>query len=202
MKRIDANRLLIPAEGPMNVDALVYASEKIRLEEGALRQLRDAASLPSVHKALATPDIHVGFGVPIGCVVGLRDIVVPAAVGYDINCGMRLLTTPVRRGEMDPVEVAQSIRRDVPLGEGKKNLRLTLDELDVVLARGVKGVREIAGETGRIWLLFAPWLAAGAGPALLDEETRDPRPLIIACALTALQLLLMAWTMQPIMRLY
>ena len=151
MKRIDANRLLIPAEGPMNVDALVYASEKIRLEEGALRQLRDAASLPSVHKALATPDIHVGFGVPIGCVVGLRDIVVPAAVGYDINCGMRLLTTPVRRGEMDPVEVAQSIRRDVPLGEGKKNLRLTLDELDVVLARGVKGVREIAGETGRIW---------------------------------------------------
>lgn len=151
MKRIDANRLIIPAEGPMKVDAVIYASEKIRLEEGAVKQLRDAASLPSVHKALATPDIHVGFGVPIGCVVGLRDIVVPAAVGYDINCGMRVVTTPLKRGELDPVEAAHSIRRDIPLGEGKKNLPLSYDELDVVLARGVKGVREIAGEAGRIW---------------------------------------------------
>ena len=151
LQRIDANRLIIPAEAGMHVDAMIYASEDIRVEADAVRQLMDAARLPSVHKALATPDIHVGYGVPIGCVVGLREVVVPAAVGYDVNCGMRVLTTPVKRGEIDPVEVAQSIRRDIPLGEGKNNLRLTPRELDAVLSHGVKGVREIAGETGRIW---------------------------------------------------
>jgi len=151
LKRLDANRVLIPAEGNMKVDALIYASEDIRLEVDAVRQLKDAACLPSVHKALATPDIHLGYGVPIGCVVGLGDIVVPAAVGYDINCGMRVLTTPVKRGRLDPAEVARSIRRDIPLGEGKTNLALSMDQLDVVLTRGVKGVREVAGDTGRIW---------------------------------------------------
>jgi len=164
MKRIDANRLHIPAEGRMLVDATIYASDRIRLEDDAVRQLKDAASLPSVDRAMATPDIHVGYGVPIGCVVGLRDIVVPAAVGYDINCGMRIVTTPAKRGELDPVEVAQSVRRDIPLGEGKKNLRLTHDQLDVVLARGVKGIADIAGETGRIWESRDP-----------DEEAEDIR---------------------------
>jgi len=151
LRRIDANRLLVPAEGRMKVDALIYASDDIRLEPNAVRQLCDGASLPSVRRALATPDIHVGYGVPIGCVLGLGDIVVPAAVGYDVNCGMRIITTPAQRGELDPVEVAHAISRDVPLGEGKRNLRLEPDQLDVLLARGVKGIREIAGETGRIW---------------------------------------------------
>ncbi len=64
----------------------------------------------------------------------------------------------------------------------------------------------VKAETGRIWLFFGPWLAAwlaaAAAPQALDEDARDLRLLIIACALTALQLLLMAWTMQPIMRPY
>ncbi|MGD9495991.1 MAG: hypothetical protein AB7Y46_06755 [Armatimonadota bacterium] len=60
----------------------------------------------------------------------------------------------------------------------------------------------VKGETGRIWLFFAPWLVAGAAPMLLDEDAPDLRPLAITCALTALQLLLMAWTMQPIVRPY
>lgn len=60
----------------------------------------------------------------------------------------------------------------------------------------------VRAETGRIWLFFAPWLAAAVVPRLMDEQARDPRPLIIACALTAVQLLLMAWTMQPVIRPY
>ncbi len=60
----------------------------------------------------------------------------------------------------------------------------------------------VKGETGRIWLFFAPWLAAGVAPIIIDDEARDLRPLVIACALTALQVLVMAWTMQPIMRPY
>ena len=151
MNRIDANRLHIPAEGAMKVDATIYASERIRLEDGAVRQLKDAASLPGVHRALATPDIHVGFGVPIGCVVGLQGVVVPAAVGYDVNCGMRIVTTPATVGEVDPVAIAQSFARDVPLGDGKKNLHVSRDELDVLLTKGVRGIAEIAGDVGRVW---------------------------------------------------
>ncbi len=60
----------------------------------------------------------------------------------------------------------------------------------------------VLGETGRLWMLFAPWLAAGVSPLLIDEEGSHWRLLAITCALTALQLLLMAWTMQPIMRPY
>jgi len=151
MKRLDRYRLRLDRSGGMLVDATVYASQRISIEPDALEQLKNAARLPSVVRVLATPDIHVGFGVPIGCVVGLTEIVVPAAVGYDVNCGMRVMTTPLKRSDIDPAKLAHSIRRDIPLGEGKSNLRLTVDELDVILEKGVKGIAEIAGTEGRIW---------------------------------------------------
>ena len=151
MKRLDRWRLLIERSGDMNVDAIVYASKEIRIEEDSLEQLRNAARLPSVQRVLATPDIHVGYGVPIGCVAAVTDIIVPAAVGYDVNCGMRIMTTPLEAKDVDVKKLADSIRRDIPLGEGKDNLRLSYDDLDVILARGVRGIAEIAGEEGRVW---------------------------------------------------
>lgn len=60
----------------------------------------------------------------------------------------------------------------------------------------------VKGETGRLWLFFVPWLAAAAAPDLLDEAGSRWRLLATTCALTGLQLLLMAWTMQPIVRPY
>ena len=114
-----------------------------------MNQLRDAASMPSVEVALATPDIHVGYGVPIGCVMATTEVVSPAAVGYDINCGMRLLTTPMEAASVDVKALAQSVRRDVPLGEGKSNLRLGKAELDEVLERGVPALAELDKALGR-----------------------------------------------------
>ncbi len=152
MERLDKYRIFIEKTGDMKVPAMIYATDKILLESGAVSQLKDAARLPGVVKVLATPDIHFGYGVPIGSVVGTKDIVIPAAVGYDINCGMRLLTTPLKREDFDPEEVARSIGRDIPLGEGKRNVRLSRKDMEVILARGVKGVREIAPhQQGRIW---------------------------------------------------
>ena len=58
----------------------------------------------------------------------------------------------------------------------------------------------VRGETGRLWMLFAPWLAAGVAPTVMDEGGSCWRLVAIVCALTGIQLLLMAWTMQPIMR--
>jgi len=143
LDRVDAWRLVIPRSGPMNVDATVYASERIRLEDGALQQLADAAALPGAKRVLATPDIHLGYGVPIGCVAGLAGIVVPAAVGYDVNCGMRLLTTPLEAKDVDAGRIAHSIGRDVPLGAGKRNVALTAEQLETVLERGLEGLQAV-----------------------------------------------------------
>src|SRR4030042_783930 len=124
LSRTDPTRLHIERRGQMVTDAMIFASESISLEPDAVRQLCDAASLPPAKKVLATADIHVGFGIPIGAVLGLEEAIMPAAVGYDINCGMRLLCTPFYKGSIDTDAIAVSIARDIPLGEGKTNLEL------------------------------------------------------------------------------
>jgi tRNA-splicing ligase RtcB len=160
--RIDPYRLRLEPEDGMRVDAIVYATEDIRIEAGAVDQLRDAARMPSVERVIATPDIHIGYGVPIGCVMATKEVVSPAAVGYDINCGMRLLTTPLDAAEVKVGALAQSIRRDVPLGEGRKNLRLSREDLATVLERGVPGLADLEGDLGRYGSIRRP-----------DEERED-----------------------------
>ena len=95
IQRVDENTLIVPRQGRMLTEATVFARQEIRLEEEALEQLCDAASIDSRARVMATPDIHRGYGVPIGCVWASRKFISAAAVGYDINCGMRLLTTPL-----------------------------------------------------------------------------------------------------------
>lgn len=150
MKRIDTFKYLIPREGDMKVDAMIFSSERLIMEKEAVRQLQNAASIPGVSKALATPDIHVGYGVPIGCVLAMENEVIPSAVGYDINCGMRLMTTPFSDGEIDIKKVADSIRRDVPLGEGRKNIKLNKSDLKNVLKNGVKSMTDWAKQYPRL----------------------------------------------------
>ncbi|MFH1550412.1 MAG: RtcB family protein [Planctomycetota bacterium] len=151
MKRIDKFRIEIEKTGPMRVGAIIYTSEKLQLEETAIAQLRDAATLPGVVKVLATPDIHEGYGVPIGCVMACDKSIVPAAVGYDINCGMRIVTTPLRAREVDVSQLAHSIRRDIPLGEGMHNIRFDRGDFEEILNRGVSALKEI--DTSRIPVL-------------------------------------------------
>lgn len=81
--------------GDMVVDATIFASNEIKLEPEAVHQLYDSACLPPARKVLATADIHVGFGVPIGAVLGLQDAIMPPAVGYDINCEMHSCERPL-----------------------------------------------------------------------------------------------------------
>lgn len=139
-QRVDPFRLSLPKTSPMLVPAEVFASDRIPVEAVALGQLADAASLPGVAQVLATPDIHVGYGVPIGAVVAAKDFISPAAVGYDINCGMRLLKTPWRYDQVDLSDLAEAVRRVIPLGEGRSNLHLNDRSLGRVLERGVPGL--------------------------------------------------------------
>ncbi len=122
--RVDPLRLHMKRRGQMVTDATIIASESVKLEPDAVNQLRDAASLPLAKKVLATADIHVGFGIPIGAVLGLDGAIMPPAVGYDITCGMRLLRTPFSKGDIDTGKIAADIAREIPLGEGRENLRL------------------------------------------------------------------------------
>jgi len=155
--RIDPLRLYMERRGQMVTDATIFASEAITLESEAVRQLCDAASLPPAKKVLATADIHVGFGIPIGAVLGLDNAIMPAAVGYDINCGMRLLRTPFAKGDIDTAEIAASIARDIPLGEGKANLTLDKTSLDAVAGIGVAAIPSLAQRLNhRAWEAFDP----------------------------------------------
>lgn len=157
LARIDPLRLHIERRGQMITDAMIFASEAIRLEPDAVRQLCDAASLPPAKKVLATADIHVGFGIPIGAVLGLDSAIMPAAVGYDINCGMRLLRTPFSKGNIDTDKIALSIARDVPLGEGKSNLTLDKAGLEAVVNKGVTSIPILAQRSNHpAWEAFDP----------------------------------------------
>ena len=140
----------------MKQDALVYASEAIQVEPEALRQLCNATTLDPDAIVIATPDIHIGFGVPIGCVFATPNLISPCAVGYDINCGMRLLTTPFAQHEVDVKKLADSIRRDIPLGEGKANIGVSPAQFDQVLARGVRATHEVAQGNPRAAACFDP----------------------------------------------
>jgi len=155
--RIDPFRLRMERRGNMVTDATIFASRAIKLEPDAVRQLCDAASLPPARKVLATADIHVGFGVPIGAVLGLQDAIMPPAVGYDINCGMRLLHTPFSKGEINTEKIAADIARDVPLGEGRENVQLDKAGIEAVINLGVAAVPALAQRSGhRAWEAFDP----------------------------------------------
>lgn len=155
-ERQNSYLIRVPAEGKMVVDAWIFASAKIPVEETAVSQLRDAASLPTVEHALGMPDIHQGFGVPIGSVVATREVIVPAAVGYDINCGMRLLLTSLCVSEVDVKTLAESLRRDIPLGEGKSNAALGKEELAAVLEGGLSGLCSLRLGGHRVWEAIDP----------------------------------------------
>lgn len=155
--RIDPVRLHLERQGRMVTDATIFASEAINLELDAVRQLCDAASLPPAKKVLATADIHVGFGIPIGAVLGLDGAIMPPAVGYDINCGMRLLRTPFTKGQIDTDKIAVDIARDVPLGEGRENLQLDKSGLEAVVHQGAASIPTLVQKTGhRAWEAFDP----------------------------------------------
>ncbi|MCH9022961.1 MAG: RtcB family protein, partial [Planctomycetes bacterium] len=103
------------------------------------------------------PDIHQGYGVPIGSVLGLHNAIMPAAVGYDINCGMRLLNTQLTPDQCDTTAIARSVARDIPLGEGKSNLTLNTEQLELILRHGLPALEHLPQNSDhRAWEAFDP----------------------------------------------
>ena len=130
----------------MRVPARIYADDALleaALEDRAVEQLLNTTALPGVvSHALAMPDFHQGYGFPIGGVAAtaLPDgVISPGGVGYDINCGVRLLSTSLVSEEVRPrvPELMDALYASVPSGVGTKgDLRLSSKEMRAVLERG------------------------------------------------------------------
>ncbi len=153
LKRIDSNRIEVPRGygTGMRTKGIIYADKALEemLEQKAVNQVANVASLPGiVGNALAMPDIHTGYGFTIGGVAafdGDDGIVSPGGVGYDINCGVRLMRTNLDRRETIPriKDLIEELYREIPTGVGSKGaLPLDTREQRNVLTGGARWVVE------------------------------------------------------------
>src|SRR5881296_1665444 len=129
LEKLDNWRFIIPrgTRPFMRTDALIYASEELLahiLNDASAEQAANVASLPGiVGRSLAMPDIHQGYGFPIGGVAATdfeTGVVSPGGVGFDINCGVRLLGVTLTEQDVRPrlKELVDQLFRDVPCGVG------------------------------------------------------------------------------------
>jgi tRNA-splicing ligase RtcB len=148
LRKIDDNTWEIPAEGAMRVPAVVYSSarllEAIRRDQ-TLAQARNVACLPGIERSsYVMPDAHQGYGFPIGGVAAFdldEGIISPGGVGYDINCGVRLLRTGFTETDIEArrKELLAEIFREVPAGVGKGGVtKLSRAGLKDILLRGAE----------------------------------------------------------------
>jgi tRNA-splicing ligase RtcB len=148
LKKVDEQRWELPQDYKpgMRVPGLIFADERmldLMAEDQAIEQVANVAFLPGiVGHSLAMPDIHWGYGFPIGGVAAMRlkdGVVSPGGVGFDINCGARLLRTDLCEDDVRSVlrDLVNQLFRDVPAGLGGHGpLRLSNAELDDLMVRG------------------------------------------------------------------
>ena len=154
LKRVDENTWEIPQDFrlDMRVPGRIFASEKILddiLRDESLEQVVNVATLPGiVGYSLAMPDIHAGYGFPIGGVAAVdteKGAISPGGIGFDINCGIRMLRTGVHFDEIKDVipKLTEALYHEVPSGVGRGGeLKLSIKDLDKVLERGVEQMIE------------------------------------------------------------
>jgi tRNA-splicing ligase RtcB (3'-phosphate/5'-hydroxy nucleic acid ligase) len=147
----------------------------------SLQQLANVATLPGIQRhALAMPDIHFGYGFPVGGVAAFdldEGIVSPGGIGYDINCGVRLLRTRLTVEEVRPriAELVERVYREVPSGVGSRGGRtLKPSEVDDVLAGGARwAVEQGFGVPADLLVQEEGGTLAGARPSEVSETARQ-----------------------------
>ena len=179
LRLIDETTYEISAEArsDMRVPARLFADEEIlaaiRLDH-SLEQLQNVATLPGiVDAAIAMPDIHQGYGFPVGGLAATElpdGVVSPGGVGYDINCGVRLLALPVGVEELGERREAfvHAISRSVPAGAGKESGKRV--DLEAVLRDGGRVVADRAEDVERT---ESQGRLEGADPASVSERARQ-----------------------------
>ncbi len=149
LKKIDKNTWEIERTNNMIVPGVIFASEKliesIKKDGKTIEQIKNVAHLSGIVKnSIAMPDAHQGYGFPIGGVAAFdlkNGIISPGGVGYDINCGVRLLVTNLEKDEflVKREAVINDLFNKVPAGVGKESeFKLSDEELNEVLEKGAK----------------------------------------------------------------
>jgi tRNA-splicing ligase RtcB (3'-phosphate/5'-hydroxy nucleic acid ligase) len=146
LKKLDKYRWEIPKTGEMRVPGIIYASEQMlkgEKQNEPLKQVANVATLPGILKAsMAMPDMHWGYGFPIGGVAAFdweTGIISPGGVGYDINCGVRLATTALIEKEVRPrlEDLVNALYQNIPSGVGSTgSIKLSVKEEKKVLKQG------------------------------------------------------------------
>ena len=185
LKKIDDYRWEIPTsyKAGMSVPGLIYASESVLnhiWEEQAAEQVANVAFLPGiVGHSLAMPDIHWGYGFPIGGVAGTRvrdGVVSPGGVGFDINCGVRLLWTNLTEEEVRPKieRLVAELYTNIPSGVGSEGrLRVKEKELNEVMVKGSRwAVEKGFGEAEDIIVSEESGCIKGANPDKVSSKAK------------------------------
>ncbi|HJZ18573.1 MAG TPA: RtcB family protein [Candidatus Nanoarchaeia archaeon] len=152
IKKISDNIYEIPKSGNMNVPARIYASQSLfeaMKKDKTLEQVKNVACLPGILKeSIALPDAHQGYGFSIGGVAAFdmdSGVISPGGVGYDINCGVRLLKTNLTRKDIikKQEQIAQGLQRKIPSGVGRgSRFNIPKKELKEIMEGGAKRMVE------------------------------------------------------------
>lgn len=185
IQKIDDYRWRIPREGKMRVDGIVYADEHMMEEiqkDESLQQVINVSCLPGIiGHSLGMPDIHWGYGFPIGGVAAFdidEGIVSPGGVGYDINCGVRLLRTGLSRIEITNKldALVNTLFTNIPSGVGshRKDLKLSQQDEKNVLRNGARwAVSEGYGAKEDLEHIEEKGCIPGADPELVSARALE-----------------------------
>lgn len=169
----------------MRVPARIFVNEEMLediIHDNSLLQIVNVATLPGIVKhALAMPDIHQGYGFPIGGVAAFdidnQGIISPGGIGYDINCGVRLMGTNLQYGEIKPYleKLATDLFHAVPSGVGRGGkLKLSDAELDKVLLHGAQHMLHKGfGTESDLELCEEGGFMKEADPSFISEKAKN-----------------------------
>ncbi|HOP86614.1 MAG TPA: RtcB family protein [Syntrophorhabdaceae bacterium] len=182
IKKLDQNRYIIEKHGNMNVDGIIYVNDELFQILGtdeSIKQVENVACLPGIVGAsMAMPDIHWGYGFPIGGVAAFdveNGVISPGGVGYDINCGIRLLRSGLNVKEIkDKIkDIIDLLYINIPSGVGshRKDLKLTKEELKKVLKKGARwAVENGFGEKEDLEYIEDRGEMEGADPGCVSDK--------------------------------
>ncbi len=182
LKRIDETRIEVPLDYKqgMRVKGVIYVDDLLEkdLESQSIDQVANVATLPGIVKAsLAMPDVHMGYGFAIGGVAAFdlkEGIVSPGGVGYDINCGVRLLKSNLKKDDVLPKikELVSILYTEIPSGVGSKGkIRLGPEDERRLLLYGARwAVEQGFGNDEDLKKTESGGYIEGADPSLISQK--------------------------------
>lgn len=185
LKRIDETKVEVPMDYKpgMRTKGIIYVDSNLEkeLESESIEQVANVATLPGIVGAsMAMPDIHTGYGFPIGGVAAFdikEGVISPGGVGYDINCGVRLLRSNLTKEMVIPKlkELIDSLYNEIPSGVGSKGkIRLGPEDEEKLLLKGARwAVENGMGDSSDLQRIESGGCLEGADPSIISQKAYE-----------------------------